>query len=276
MRIIKIFIVLAALQNVFFGQTETGLFPDKLNIQPFTANILEPRVGVSFQLNNNELRLDIGNSLDIVRFNIDQNTHLSIGADFFTFTLLRGEHDFHFPVDAVDYLFGINAGFKKKIDETEIGARFRLSHISSHFVDGHFDFKNEIWRNGLNPRVYSREFLEFIPFYKIDNFRVYGGAAYIFHVDPKYIGKMNYQAGFDWFFENVLFEYAHPFIAYDLKLIDINGFTANNTINAGLKIGHSAGKGISIYYTFYSGKSVHGEYFDFNKNYSAIGFNLDL
>ena len=77
----------------------------------------------------------------------------------FTYTLLRGETDFHFPVDAVDYLFGVNFGYKNNFEKNkEFGARLRISHISAHFVDGHFDGSTGNWRDGQIPRVFSREF----------------------------------------------------------------------------------------------------------------------
>lgn len=273
-RVIALLMFFIVFRAINFCQTSTEVFPGKLNIQPFMANALEPRVGCMFQLNNNELRLDIGNSLDIIHFNDDRSSW-SIGGDFFTYTLLRGEKEFHFPVDAIDYLFGFNAGYKYKgQNNNESGFRFRLSHISAHFVDGHYDFKNQIWRDNENPRVYSREFLEIFPFLRFNDLRLYAGFTYIFHIDPKSIGKTNYQAGFDYSYS--LAAYVHPFAAYDLKLIDVGKVTANNTVNVGLKFGNKNSRGFSVYYSYYSGKSIHGEYFDFVKKYSAIAFNLDL
>ena len=277
MRIISIITAFCFLSASAYSQTEVKLFPNKLNIQPFTAGALEARMGVLFHVNNNELRLDIGNSMDLISISPDRETNFSVGADFFTYTLLRGEKDFHFPVDAVDYLFGVNAGYKKNLAEgEEYGARFRLSHISAHFVDGHYDFKNLIWRNNVNPKVYSREFLELIPFYRVKDLRVYAGMTYIFHIDPAYLGRYNYQAGFDYFLRNNVFNYITPFLAYDIKLIKINKYSADNTLNAGIKVGYPEGRGFSLYYSYYSGMSMHGEYFNFPKSYSAIGFNLDL
>lgn len=276
MRIISVITALFFFNVLVFSQTEVKLFPDKLNVQPFTANALEPRMGVLFHVNNNELRLDIGNSMDLLRISPDASTNYSIGADFFTYTLLRGEKDFHFPVDAVDYLFGLNAAYRKTVEHDEYGLRFRLSHISAHFVDGHYDFKNLIWRNNQNPRVYSREFLEFMPFYRMDNLRLYGGLTYIFHIDPTYLGRYNFQAGFDYFLKDKIFNYITPFAAYDIKLVKVRKYSAENTFNAGIKVGYAEGRGFSLYYSYYSGMSMHGEYFDYHKNYNAIGFNLDL
>lgn len=275
-RLMKKSILLFLFITSVISSQSTALFPGSLNIQPFTANTLEPRLGFLFHLSKNELRLDIGNSIDIIHYRINDNEQISFGADLFTYTLLRGEKDFHFPVDAVDYLFGINTGYKKSDGKIEYGARIRISHISAHFVDGHYDGVNQRWRDGLNPRVYSREFIELMPFYKINSFRVYAGFTYLFHVTPEFIGRTNYQLGFDYFAADLLPENFTPFAAYDVKLVNIGTYSANHSFSAGIKFGKPKSRGISLYFHYYSGKSVHGEYFDFNKSYSAIGINLDL
>jgi len=272
----KYFIVLIFLCAQLFAQDKTELFPGNLLVQPFTANIIEPRLGFLFQVGDNELRLDIGNSLDLLHYKINENETISFGADMFTFTLLRGETDFHFPVDAVDYLFGINTGYVRKVGDDEYGARLRFSHISAHLVDGHYNGETKAWKDGRTPRVYSREFFELMPYYKFDNLRIYAGITYLVHVTPTEIGKDSYQAGFDYSAGDLLGKNFSPFIAYDFKLVNINKYTGNNSINAGIKFGKPNGKGISVYYNYYSGKSVHGEYYDYNKEYSAIGINIDL
>lgn len=272
----KFVLLFFAFVTVLFAQTKVELFPDDLLIQPYTANMLEPKLGFLFQIGDNELRLDIGNSIDVARIDFSESESLSFGADLFTYTLLRGETDFHFPVDAVDYLFGLNAGYKNTKGDIQYGGRLRLSHISAHFVDGHFDSNKQQWRDGQVPRVYSREFFELMPYVKWDQFRVYVGLTYLIHVTPTEIGKDIYQIGFDYFWEDIITEYLTPFIAYDFKLENIESYTGNNSISAGIKFGKPDGKGLSLYFNYYSGKSIHGEYYDFNKEYSAIGINLDL
>lgn len=258
------------------AQRNTELFPDELNIQPFTANMLEPKLGFLIHTSENQLRLDIGNTMDIVKLALNCEESLSIGADLFTYTMLRGETNFHFPVDAVDYLFGLNVGYKKVYGNKEFGGRFRVSHISAHFVDGHYDGPNQRWRDNLNPRVYSREFLELMPFYKFGNFRVYTGFSYLFHIDPADLGKDSYQAGFEYFFPNLLHTNITPFIGYDFKVIHLKKYSSNNSAVLGLKFGKFYGRGLSLYFTFYSGNNIHGEYYDYNSQYSALGINLDL
>jgi hypothetical protein len=276
---LKIFLHFAVIYLIIsielFSQSQKIWFPDNLNIQPFTANVIEPKAGFEFLLNKNELILNAGTSRDFYRVS-DENSSLSFGADIFTYSLLRSESDFHFPVDAIDYLFGLNAGYKIKDEAQEYGFRFRLSHISAHFVDGHFDSGKNIWRNGRSPQVYSREFVEIFPFFKFESLRFYTGFTYIFNVAPDSLGRTIYQAGFDYYLPQAGFGIFSPFIAYDFKLSKIEKFSGNNSFMLGVKFGHYESKGFSIRFSYLSGKSIHGEYYDLNEKYTSIGFNIDL
>ncbi|NOX17677.1 MAG: DUF1207 domain-containing protein [Chlorobi bacterium] len=268
--------LLGLINNAIFAQTNFEAFPSDLTLSPFAANALEPKIGTVFQTTSNELRLDIGASRDLVRWNYENGSRLSIGADFFTYSLLRSEDNFHFPVDAIDYLFGLNAVYKIDKNYGSYGFRFRLSHISAHFVDGHYDGTNQRWRDGLNPRVYSREFIELTPFYQIENARVYAGFTYIFHIDPKTIKKDNYQFGFEKYFNGFMGNFISLYVAYDFKLIHLDKYTGNNSVEAGVKFGGVFGGGLRAYYNYYSGMSLHGQYFDKRIKYSAVGITIDF
>jgi hypothetical protein len=275
MRSYSLLILLSVISVLTRAQVKEEWFPSGLNIQPFTANFLEPKAGFSFLQGESKIRLDISTSEDIYR-SVSGNKTFSFGADVFTFTRLRAEDQFHFPVEAIDYLFGFNAGYKITDDNQEYGARLRFSHISAHFVDGKFDFTIENWRNGDHPFVYSREFLELFPYYKFKGFRTYVGLTYLVHVTPKDIGRGIYQAGFDYYMDWINSNIFVPYVAYDFKLDKIDTYTGNNIFTAGIKFGHTYGKGFSLYYAYFSGKSVQGEYYDRFESYSSLGFNLDL
>jgi hypothetical protein len=249
-------------------------FPGELNVQPFTSNILEARTGFSYLLGQSSIRLDIGTSLDFYHHKTE-NSNLSFGADFFTYTRLHGSGEFHFPVETIDYLFGINAGYKISGNNSEYGFRIRLSHISAHLVDGSYDYVIDDWRNYNRPRVYSREFIELIPYYRFSGLRFYSGLTYLFHTSPAGFGRAVFQAGFDYYFLS-LHDAFTPFAAYDFKLSRIEKYSGNNIISAGVKFGRYDKKGFSLIYSYYSGKSIHGEFFDISESYSIIGFNLDL
>lgn len=271
------FLILALLliTSITFPQQITEWFPGNLNIQPFTANFLEAKAGALIALDENKIRLDVGVSKDLVLFKNPDHT-FSIGTDLFTYTRLRSAENFKFPVETIDYLFGINMGFKRNICENEIGLRFRFSHISAHLVDGQYDEQNIEWRNGRNPFVFSKEFVELFPYYSLNTLRFYAGFTYILHIIPTGIKKGIYQVGFDYYALPLSTELFTPFVAYDFKLNGMDTYVGNNTITAGLKFGKWNKKGFSIHFTYIGGKSVHGEYYDLTENYANIGFNLDI
>lgn len=261
--------------SISFSQNKKEWFPENLNIQPFTANFLEPKAGALFALNENKIRLDIGRSQDILQIKFEDLT-LSAGVDLFTYTRLRSAENFKFPVETIDYLFGINTGYKKLLYGNEFGFRFRFSHISAHLVDGQYDEQNSEWRDGRNPFVFSKEFVELFPYFSTKGFRIYAGLTYILHKIPVDIKRGIYQIGFDYNIIPFSSDLLTPFIAYDFKLNGINSYVGNNSFTIGLKFGGSNKKGISVHFTYISGYSVHGEYYDLRENYANIGFNLDL
>lgn len=271
------FILILVFQSISFilAQSSQQWFPSELNVQPFTSNFYEPKAGTSFSLAENFLRLDIGTTQDIYSFE-ETNTTYSFGSDLYTYTRLRSENDFKFPVETIDYFFGINFSLKHKFENGNYGLRFRLSHVSAHLVDGLYNGKNNQWQDGQLPFVFSKEFLDFFPFYQYKNIRLYLGLTYIFHVIPDKIGKGIYQWGFDYYLTQISFGELTPFISADYKISSIEEYTGNIIAKIGIKFGKVNSKGFSLLFTYYNGKSIHGELFNHDEKYSTIGFNVDL
>ncbi len=277
MKIIFILYVMFCISITAQEKGTTEYFPGELNFKPFMANILEPRMGFVRQFERNAVRLDIGRSLDFVKIKLDSNTDLAFGADMFTYTSIKSESEFHFPVDAVDYLFGVNASYIKRFEKgSEAGARLRFSHISAHLVDGHFDGTLNVWKNNHKPRVYSREFFEFMPYYKMYDIRLYTGITYLINTSPDYINKTSFHFGAEYMMKNYISESITPYAAYDLKLIRAGKYSGNNSLSLGVRVGKPESSAVSIYYTYYQGYDFHGEYFDFRTEYSAFGINIDI
>jgi hypothetical protein len=275
MRFVYVLIIISFVKLNSLAQTTTEWFPADLNIQPFTAHFLEPKAGFQYLFDLEKVRIDIGTSHDIIHW-IDEAKSISFGADFFTYTRARSEENFKFPVETVDYLFGINGSYKSKSELSEWGARLRFSHISAHLVDGYYDADSEGWLNGREPFVYSREFFELIAYYKNYGVRVYGGVTYNIHIVPDEIKKGMLQVGFDYYVTQIQTSVFVPFIAYDFKLTGIEEYTGNNIISAGIKFGQAESRGFSILASYFSGKSVHGEFYDVSESYFTIGINLDI
>ena len=258
-----------------FPQVTDEWFPAELNIQPFAANFLEPKAGFEYLFDINKVQINIGVTRDIYHYQDDKTT-FSFGADLFTYTRTRSQSNFKFPVETIDFMFGINAGYRIDDEKKEIGVRFRFSHISAHLVDGLYDAENESWLNNRKPFVYSKEFIELFPYIRKDGFRAYLGLTYIIHVIPDVIKKGIFQAGFDYYFLPLCNSSFIPFIAYDFKLTGIEKYSGNNIVTAGIKFGEPLSRGLSILISYLSGKSVHGEFYDVSENYLKIGLNLDL
>ncbi len=269
---LSLFVILSS--NSFPQKTDEW-FPPELNIQPFTANFLEPKAGFQYLFDISKVQINIGATRDIYH-HYDKNTTISFGADLFTYTRTRAQSNFKFPVETIDFMFGINAGYKNDDGGKEFGVRFRFSHISAHLVDGLYNAENEIWLNGREPFVYSKEFLELFPYIRKDGFRVYLGLTYIIHVIPERIKKGIFQAGFDYYIFSLRNSSFIPLIAYDLKITGIEKYSGNNSITTGIKFGEPLSRGLSILISYFSGKSVHGEFYDISENYWTIGLNLDL
>jgi len=259
-----------------YSQVTKEWFPAELNIQPFTSNFLEPRNGFMFALDEDWLRLDIGTSRDILQLKSGEQT-ISLGADLFTFTRLRSNDNFKFPVETIDFFFGINGGFNNYDGKREYGVRIRLSHLSAHLVDGRYDVQTSEWVNDREPFTFSKEFIELFPYYRISGFRLYVGLTYIFHIIPEVINKGIYQVGFDYYILPFSNGSITPFVSYDFKLNGINDtYFGNNIAKFGVKFGSPLSSGFSVLISYNSGKSIHGELFDLTENYLNIGFNLDL
>ena len=126
--------------------------PGGLMFRPVIANQIEPRCGVDKLLDSNALTLNIGNSFDLLSWKTMQSgkafaneQEWRIGTDLFTWTLIRAEGDFRFPVEEVNYLFGLNTTWMSVYQTTANSFpivnsfRLRISHISAHTVDGMYD-----------------------------------------------------------------------------------------------------------------------------------------
>jgi len=250
-----------------------------LLFKPLVANTYEPRVGILAEARKNRLRLDIGNSIDLLQYRFARESELlAMGADFFTYTLLRGEQNFHFPVDASDYFFGINFNFRKHLSEGILSSRLRVSHVSSHFVDGHYDNTVAAWKDGRPPVVYSREFLDGVaalePSSMDGNARLYLGATYLFHVDPKNLARLTAYGGIEYHSE--VWKNVNTYIAYQATVLKILETSVRHNVQLGEKIGEWDGRGLNLYASYFSGYSIHGEYYNVKDNYFAVGFLIDF
>jgi hypothetical protein len=240
--------------------------PSGLLFQPLRAHIFEPRMGILYQADNDMLRLDIGNSTDLVAWH-PEGAEYRMGADFFTYTRLRSEGRFKFPVETTDFYFGINFAAKYATGDNAVSARVRVAHISSHLSDG--------YNGNRSSFVYSREFVDVTGAYELGSLRLYAGANFLFSSIPDAFGIVTPQLGFD--VSHPLAEELTLVGGYDLRFTTVNeATTAVHSAQAGLKLGKQFGSGLLLNGYFYHGKSIHGMFYDLNDSYAGIGIQVDF
>lgn len=243
--------------------------------KPLLGNIYESRMGAVINSGQNKLRLDIGGNYDLYQNPSNPNFQWAIGGEFFTYTRLRSEGNFKFPVETTDFYFGLNASSVISFQNLPIHTRLRVAHISTHLSDGYSS-------EGIffqEPFVYSREFLDLAIASQIGDFRPYVGGIIIFSYLPKDVNLIIPQLGLE-FKKNISGQFYFA-IAYDLK---INGyydpnqnakiFRAMNMIVGGILIQTDENRGLFFKMERYFGGNYYGQFYKECDNYFGFGFEL--
>jgi len=240
---------------------------DELLFKPLFANPFEARVGSFYMSEEKKLRLDIGTSFDFVKFTVDSN-EAALGADFFTYTRLRYDGRFKFPVETSDYYFGLNYSMKLPF-LYQSAVRFRAAHISSHLVDGYV--VNDTFMQ--KPIVYSREFLELTYSGKWKQLRYYLGLNYIFSTIPKDPNRIIPQIGFD--YERPFCDWLSFVFGMDYKLVGIDDIWQGTTsAQLGLTFYTYKHYGIFVGAYMFKGRSIHGQFYRDIDDYMGLGFQF--
>lgn len=234
------------------------------------ANPLEARIGVMVQPAEKHLRLDIGASVDLAEiFKDSVSGWMRFGADFMTYTRLRSDGSFKFPVETSDYYFGINGSWSAPTIPLEI--RLRVAHISSHLVDGLADESGTFVQQ--KPSVYSREFAEVLVGWKLGSLRPYAGITYVWSRIPHTTEPLIPQAGIDVRYQ--LTPTLQIRGGYDWKLSGISGvYVTGQAAQIGLFTEFWQGRGMLISLYGYNGRSMHGTFYNQADSYLAVGFQV--
>jgi hypothetical protein len=268
------------------SQAEPILNPSsRILFSPLLADPSEPRIAVMPWLDKRSLQLDIGSSADLYQ---SESKKFAAGVDFATYSLLHRSDNFKFPVDAIDYLFGVNASWKKSISSEmlpfdELSTRIRISHISAHFEDGHYSAGNQQWIEepewqGSIPFTYSREFVNLVVALSSPGHRLYAGYQYLYHTLPDGINPHSLQAGIE------LATPGNTYLAADFKLLPIwqpslemtRGHRGTWNLQAGMRLSGIGLEKVRLSCNYFSGMSRHGMYFYHPESYSTIGVIVDL
>ncbi|MGA9405931.1 MAG: DUF1207 domain-containing protein, partial [Bacteroidota bacterium] len=64
--------------------------------------------------------------------------------------------------------------------------------------------------------------------------------------------------------------------AYQATVLKILETSVRHNVQLGMKIGNWEGRGLNLYGSYFSGYSIHGQYFDVKDNYFALGFLIEF
>lgn len=257
---------------VFFCVLQTSIvFAQDTFFPHYIANPLEARVGSFYQPNADRLRLDIGQTIDLSEYDLGSGWKAGLGADAFILTRLRSEGNFKFPVETADYFFGLQGSAHGMIQSLPVGVRLRLSHISTHLVDGSADAQGVF--SSRKPFVYSREFADVSGYAMLGSFRVYGGLTWIWSTQPRNVGRIVPQLGFD---------IRHPIgdeftfeSGYDVRVSEVADITLpTHSVQCGIKYALMHGKGFWFGLVASTGRSIHGMYHTEREEYLGYGFRI--
>ena len=259
---------------IFLTVSQNLIPQNKLLFTPLSANVFEPRVGAMYQFQDKKLRLDIGTSVDLIELMKNDETEMRIGADFFTYTRLRSEGKFKFPVETSDYFFGINYSNKFKVRNLDLSSRLRAAHISSHLVDG-------LSKNGnfeKLPFVYSREFADFVLAADVKGFRPYAGVSFVFSTIPDDVNTLIPQFGIEFPTKTLKTDKRDVIdlkLSYDFKLGGFgNKFTPVHSVQLSCLLLTNEKMGIAFNLNGYSGPSMHGMFYKEKDRYISTGFQI--
>src|SRR3972149_1103443 len=259
----KIIVLFLLLISYAFSQNkEFELFPGGLNFIPLKANNQETKVGLIFFTKNNNLKLDIGNNIDLLSFHLSSNERLTAGVEFMAYALSTSYKGKRLQIDAIDGLFGGNLSYSVKTNNNQVLMRLRVIHNSAHLVDGHWDESEGKWIDDYEPVPFAKDFAEYTFAYECDSdffvLKSYAGFSYNFLIRPSDMKRLNI------------------FLAHHFILGGTDNFGGNNNSMLGIKFGDWRGKGLLIYLSYYSGFDLFNAYYKTKVKRFGIGFSVDF
>ena len=287
---IRFFAILLIFSSTFvnsqnLGNYDVELFSNGLHFLPFKANYQEARLGILYYTSNSNLKVDIGNNVDLVRFTFpESNSILSLSVEFMGYALSTSYNGNRLQIDALDGFFGGNAAFSKQYENGKFISRFRIIHNSAHLVDGHYDRYLGAWINDDVPIPFTRDFGELTLGYQFypsfGSLRTYGTVAYSTLVRPQEIKKWSWYFGYELAFDKIIDKTfgakSNLFLATQFNLVGTPHYQLNSNFMGGIKFGDWDGKGLVFYLSYYIGANPFSEYFSQRIQKFGIGFFVDF
>ena len=249
-------------------QAQTPLQLQTLSADPFPqpiANPFEGRIQVFASPDAGAMRFDIGASPAMV--SVDST--LQVRADFFTLSKMRSEEAMKFPVETIDYWFGLSLAWAPP--ELPTSFRLRLAHVSAHIVDG----MRLPYAADSTPPIYSREFAEALTSLRFNDLRLYGGVTFIWSKHNPEFSSWIPQLGVE--YAKAISEQLTLNAAYDGKLVGYRSvMLPQHCAQLGVVYRHRTNVEGGLILYRYDGRSIHGMLAQSQDHYWAIGVRLGM
>ena len=271
--------------------TESGstfcLFPSGLQFPPLKTNIDEPRVGLVRFLDRTQMKVELGNTIDLLEYKPACNDLIfRMGIDFFAYAYVKDSKGLYLQIDAIDGFFGGNITVAGTDSFSKPMARLRIVHHSAHLADGNYWIHSypRDWTKEGGPIPFSRDLGELVLLhhlnYGTEQLRYYGGISYATLNRPAEFKRVAGLTGIELttsrFNLSMFKQKISPFISYTMTMTGVPKYFPSHHAEAGIKIGSAYGKGVNIYISYYNGRHMFGEYYDQRLETIGAGFNVDF
>lgn len=283
----KVCLLLFAISFMSFGQSDyhLSILPSGLNFMPLKANNQEARLGVLYYTSTTNLKVDIGNTVDLLSIEFDDSaSNISAGIEFMAYAFSKSYEGKRLQISAVDGFFGGNISYTHQFETNRLLVRLRIIHNSAHLVDGSYNTSTDSWIDDVKPIPFTKDFGEITVAHQIyiESFllKYYGGFSYSTLVRPDELKKYNFHLGFELVngrFWGKVFEHdLNIFIAEHFFLDGTIAYFGNQQLMAGIKLGEWDKKGVVLYASYYTGRDIFSVFYDKKIKKFGLGFLVDF
>ncbi len=271
MKRISFFILLAWVLGTSTALAESWNFlPFEPLFHPLIGDLREPHDGIIAQLDQNRYEGAIGQTIELLQWHPDDNSHWGWGIEGATYIELDSLGAAVYPERVSDWYLGTY--FSERTGD--FSHRLEFVHVSSHLGDEFFDSVPRI--------IYSRESLRFTSsYYFSESFRLYAGLGYWTHMSPDsndsrifaHLGGELYTHFFPFIGGTV----GRGYFTYDVKVKGEAGGVVNQTFEAGLqwKFNQGNSQSIRMALLYYNGNSEYGQFYTQSEDYWGLGIFFD-
>ncbi len=253
------------------------LLPGIPVIPRLTASDEEPRTGIRKAFGSSRMKLDIGAAYDLMEWHPggDSTRTFRAGAEFFAYALSNNAYGLRLQVDAADGYFGGHFLYTERTASRLAALRFRILHLSSHFLDGHMSAGDWHWRDEREPVPFSRDYGELTALWRSmtgeGHFQLYGGTSYATLSRPDEINRWAFFAGGEYFHAR-----SHCYAAVHFTLTGIPAWIGTTHIESGVRFGSWDESGLRIYLSYQTGLVPFHQYFNVREETWGGGIGFDL